>query len=123
MEENKRFAQLIEAKGVTRKFIAEKWDVNPQYITNLTNKKKLGLKPIYNIKKLWPDVNLNWLLFGQGSMFLRPYKDTSNIIEEPTSSYGNNDIASELASILKEELDKKNEEINRLLTIIENYVK
>lgn len=125
MEENKRFAQIIESKKVTKKFVANKWKVKDQYITTLTNgNKKIGIVPIKRIKELWPEVNLNWLLFGQGDMFLNSL-EINNMVAEPSSEYGTKEVLKDAIALLNKELKQKNEQINRLLTIIEsnNYIK
>jgi transcriptional regulator with XRE-family HTH domain len=65
-----RFALVLKKKGVTQKSFAEKVGVTEQSISKLikgqTQSPKADL--IAQLTIMFPDVNLRWLLIGEGEM-------------------------------------------------------
>lgn len=86
------------------------------YVSGLINgSNKIGTSTIMNILKLWPNLNLNWFILGKGEMFTNEIE--LGMVAEPPEQYGQ--AKSKTISILANELNIKNQEIERLLGIIE----
>lgn len=76
-----RLNQIIEKKGLTATKFAAKIGVNASTISHiLAGRNKPGFDIINNIAKAYPDISLNWLITGHGSM------DDSNTEEEKKAS-------------------------------------
>lgn len=66
-----RLKALIKSSGYSNKAFAENIGVSPNYISILIGKGELNDKFLYSIRKVIPDLNTNWLLNGEGEMYLR----------------------------------------------------
>jgi hypothetical protein len=83
----------------------EDFDLNYiQWFSYVKGKTNPGLKIIYNLVNIFPELNLNWLLKEDSNMFTDP-----NVVfafEEPSEEYrkevSNNDIMKKLDIIEKE---------------------
>lgn len=90
----KRFKELIVASNETNKSFASKINVNANYISMLIN----GRKPVsdsilYSIKKMLPNFNEDWLINGQGSMFIDENKSATKTLEEKFSPISDDEFA------------------------------
>ena len=81
-----RLNQIIEKKGLTATKFAAMIGVNASTISHiLAGRNKPGFDIINNIAKTFPDLNLTWLITGNGSMDNSPVqKEKSSVISEPT---------------------------------------
>lgn len=67
MEE--RIAQIIDHYcGGKQKTLAALMGWTPQYVSKLLHGQRLGIAPITNIVRKFPELNARWLLTGEGSM-------------------------------------------------------
>lgn len=65
-----RLNELIEKKGLTATKFANMIDVNPSAISHLLKgRNKPGYDVLVNIANVFPDVSMDWLLTGKGSMW------------------------------------------------------
>ena len=81
-----RLNQIIEQKGLTATKFAALIGVNASTISHiLAGRNKPGFDIINNIAKTFPDIDLGWLITGNGSMYTSSLPKEKNIIpEEPT---------------------------------------
>lgn len=79
-----RLKTLIKSSGYSNKAFAEKIGVSPNYISILIGKGELNDKFLYSIRKVIPDLNTDWLLNGEGEMFIG-----SNVVNEDPAEYLN----------------------------------
>ena len=81
-----RLNQIIEKKGLTATKFAAMIGVNASTISHiLAGRNKPGFDIINNIAKTFPDLNLTWLITGNGSMDNSPIQEEKNpVITEPT---------------------------------------
>ena len=81
-----RLNQIIEKKGLTATKFAAMIGVNASTISHiLAGRNKPGFDIINNIAKTFPDLNLTWLITGNGSMDNSPVqKEKNSIVSEPT---------------------------------------
>ena len=81
-----RILQLIQEEKLTNAEFAEKIGISTSALSHiLTERNKPSLEVVMRIHKAYPNINLNWLLYGEGEM-----KDT-NISDEISSFSGGNE--------------------------------
>lgn len=67
---NERIDFIIKIKIGGRSKFAEILKVSPQYVNKIaTPGGSVGLEPVLNILRLFPDIDARWLLLGEGSPF------------------------------------------------------
>jgi transcriptional regulator with XRE-family HTH domain len=78
-----RFALILKEKGVTQKSFSERIGYSEQSISKLMKGQTLSPKAdlIAQIAVLLPDVNLRWLLLGEGEMFIENKNDNNLLLE------------------------------------------
>ncbi|MDQ6472538.1 hypothetical protein RB619_17995 [Flavobacterium sp. LHD-80] len=84
MTENtlKRLKQFLDFKGIRiSAFEKEVGMSNGSFASQLKNNKTIGVDKLENILKKYPDINVEWLLTGNGSML------NSNAVHEESTSY------------------------------------
>lgn len=81
-----RLNQIIEKKGLTATKFAAMIGVNASTISHiLAGRNKPGFDIINNIAKTFPDLNLTWLITGNGSMDNSPIQEEKKtVVTEPT---------------------------------------
>ena len=61
-----RLNQLVKSKGYSTKEFSELCDTTPQNMSGYLNgKRPIGIKIIGKIKDVIPELNINWLLYGE----------------------------------------------------------
>ena len=66
-----RIRQLMEAQHLTQQRFAEMIDISPASLSSIFNDRtKPTLNHVDAIRKSFPNINLGWLLYGDGEMFL-----------------------------------------------------
>lgn len=67
-----RIRQLMENQRLTQQRFAEMLDISPASLSSIFSERtKPTLNHVDAIRKSFPNINLNWLLYGTGSMFVR----------------------------------------------------
>lgn len=65
-----RFKQLLEEKNLTATRFAAMIKVNASAMSHILNgRSKPGFDVLDKIAQAFPDVNLNWLISGKGSLY------------------------------------------------------
>jgi transcriptional regulator with XRE-family HTH domain len=79
-----RLAVLLKEKGITQKAFSKKIDYREQSISNLitgiTKSPKADL--VMEVARLFPDVNLRWLLLEEGEMFINEISASEQVQNE-----------------------------------------
>ena len=89
MEVNNRILKLIKNLGVTQSKFAEDIGIARQTINHITTGKyEPSAKVIQAIAKKYDNLNLKWLISGEGKMF----KEFDNNVSEPIQNYGQKDV-------------------------------
>ncbi len=105
---NKRVKELINLLEMSYADFAEKVGVQPSSISHIVSgRNKPSVDFIQKIHKAYPDLNIDWLLFGTG----QPFEKTSNEADQKTNT--------ELPSLPFEEYvspDKENEPSTNIST-------
>lgn len=133
-----RLIEYIKYKGVGQNKFAESIGVSSGYVNNI--RKSIQPDKIFSISKKYPDLNTGWLLTGEGTMLRKPQSigdiSGSTVVGANVNGSGNtitnNDVAGLIElqkgyqQMLKEkdkQINKSQEQIDRLLSIIENSTK
>jgi transcriptional regulator with XRE-family HTH domain len=76
-----RFALVLKSKGVTQKSFSEKIGYSEQAISKLIKGQIQSPKAdlIAQIAILFPDINLRWLLIGEGQIFNNENTDITTL--------------------------------------------
>ena len=78
-----RINLLMKAKNVTAKQFAEEIGIQPSGMSHiLSGRNNPSLDFVMKVVKRWPEVNINWLMFGKGEMYATV---PLNVAEHPTS--------------------------------------
>jgi transcriptional regulator with XRE-family HTH domain len=86
MSIGKRIRELIYDLRLSQVEFANKIEKFPQYVSDIVNEKKNpGIDFINKIMEQFPQVNLDWLLYGKGQKF----KYNADNLQEPEAQYGN----------------------------------
>ncbi|MBW6490847.1 MAG: helix-turn-helix transcriptional regulator [Lentimicrobium sp.] len=63
---NARFAKLLKAKGIKPSQVAKKMNVSRQVVDNYLGNTLPGFSHLLKIIGAFPEVNLRWLILGEG---------------------------------------------------------
>lgn len=127
MDVKQRILDFIKYKGISIKRFEEMCQLSNGYISSM--RKGFGSDKLNNVLNSFPDLNRDWLLYGEGEMLKPSISQTSNGDNNTQVSGNKNQVNS--SSTLDRALDeiseqrklvsKSQEQIDRLLAIIENF--
>jgi len=83
-----RINLLLKAKNITARQFAEEIGVQPSGMSHiLSGRNNPSLDFVMKVVKRWPEVNINWLMFGKGEMFvgLSNSQDTHSSMDTQTA--------------------------------------
>lgn len=120
-----RIYSFIEYKGITVKKFEKLCGLSNGYISSM--RKGFGSDKLNNVLTMFPELNREWLLYGEGEM-LNPkvIQNNQNGDNIQGHSVTVNKTEKDYLEIIKrqsEQLSKSQEQIDRLLSIIENFGK
>lgn len=120
-----RTYSFIEYKGITVKKFEELCGLSNGYISSM--RKGFGSDKLNNVLTMFPELNREWLLYGEGEM-LNPkvIQNNQNGDNIQGHSVTVNKTEKDYLEIIKrqsEQLSKSQEQIDRLLSIVENFGK
>lgn len=102
-----RLKQYIDYRGISvAAFEKSIGMANASYRNSLKNNGTIGCDKLERILSVYPDINLEWLIRGKGSMLHSP--------EIMASGVETNQEREDVVKLLLQELGQKNEEIGRL---------
>lgn len=78
-----RIKQIMESRHMTQQVFADFIGTTPATLSGIFNDRtRPTINIVESIKKKFPDISLDWLMFGQGEMFNTPVTSTS--VAEPS---------------------------------------
>lgn len=79
-----RFKQLLEEKGLTANRFASMIKVNASAMSHILNgRSKPGFDVLDKIAQAFPELNLNWLISGKGTMYGVPVSPVQEVLFQP----------------------------------------
>ena len=103
-EQGGRLEKLIDALDLTQLAIAELVGLSQGYISQqVTGKREIAKRVINFITKNYKNVNIGWLMSGDGEMFI-PENNRMLVVEEPRAPYGpdcKEDLFGDLRALLE----------------------
>ena len=127
MEAKDRIMALLEYLDMSKHEFERVCGLSNGYISKI--RKSIGYKGLEKILEQFPQINKNWLRFGEGEM-LKPNTQSRTIISG-TGNINNNSINSPIENSVfhccneehvSAEIEKLKKEIMRLIIVIANYV-
>ena len=100
-----RTIEFVKYKGITMKSFEIKCGLSTGYVTSM--RKGFGLDKLNNVLTAFPELNRDWLLYGEGEMI-------KSVNSSPTLDKAIDEIAEQRKLVAKSQ-----EQIDRLLAIIE----
>jgi transcriptional regulator with XRE-family HTH domain len=135
MDTKERLLQLIDALGISKSEFERNCGLSNGYLNSIRN--GIGSKGLALILASYPQVNKTWLIFGEGEMFGGEQESPSEIPHDRDPLGGDNntqvigngnhinnpttlDKAIDEIAAQRMVVQKSQEQIDRLLSIIEN---
>lgn len=129
-----RTIEFVKYKGITMKTFEKRCGLSTGYVTSM--RKGFGSDKLNNVLTAFPELNREWLLFGEGDMLKGSVTQTSHGDNSPNIN-GNGNRIEPTSSLLDKALDEiaqmrkaltdalavNQRNTDRLLTIIENMSK
>jgi transcriptional regulator with XRE-family HTH domain len=126
---NEKLSDYFKSKGVTQEQLAEALGVSQAYVNALLcGKKAFGKKAAQKWNEKY-GISASWLLTGEGEMMSRPvsqYNQNGDNVCGENVAVENGRSSKDYLAIIKqqaEQLSKSQEQIDRLLTLIERMQK
>lgn len=91
-----RILEFIKFKNITMKHFESQCDLSTGYVTSM--RKGFGSKKLNNVLNAFPELNREWLLYGEGNMLKDP--ENSNNAPEKGNSYSEDDVPEPFISYL-----------------------
>lgn len=83
MEIKERLKLFAQAKNLTIQRLELQWGVCNGYVNSI--RKSIGLEKLGQLLKAFPDLNRDWLLYGEGEMLNKI--ESQSIVAEPANNY------------------------------------
>ena len=118
-----RLLEYLKANRITQAEFGRMMGVSTAYVS--TMRESLSLDMQKKVKAAFPDLNMQWLLFGEGDMII---KGTSNNTQNGQNTYINGSTSA-LEKAIDEIAEQRKltaasqSQVDRLLSIIENLQK
>jgi hypothetical protein len=124
-----RFYQFMEHKRFRPRWVEMECGLSNGYLgKQRKNKGSFGGGILLRIEKRFPELNITWLLSGEGEMLNATYRDvkteTFNTVEEESATYGL--VMRELVPLLKQQISQLEAALmdkQKLIEILEHRIK
>ena len=129
MDIKDRFLEFVRYKGLSKRKFQESIGVSNSYIQNISN--GISADVLHRITKTYPELSTDWLLTGEGEM-LNPIQTVGDISNSTVSgvnvsgkeihisSVDAYNTLLKIVEINQKATEKFQEQIDRLISIIEN---
>ena len=124
-EQGQRLKQFTKAKRMTQVALSQKLSVTPGFVSNMINGKEPITRKIYSkLNNLYPLLNMNWLMKGEGEMFLSEIPIQVNEIEQSYDRTTNGNPEKPLHDLtnLLQYYNDRIENLEKRLSILEGRV-
>lgn len=130
MAVKERLIQFCEIKELSKSEFERKCNLSNGYINSI--RKGIGDEKLDKILEQFPELNRNWLLFGEGEMFGSPTIIQEVVGDNNTSIAGNSnnvnnsstleraiDEISEMRKLIQQQVKNNQEQFDRFMSVIE----
>ncbi len=101
---NLRLYSILNHLEITQKKLAEDLQITRQTLEkNLKGISYPNYATIFKLKEYYPEINMNWLISGEGDMIIKNIEN--NILEEPIAKYSNSYKDEEIIKLIKTQTD------------------
>ncbi len=111
-----RTIEFVKSKGMSMKGFEQKCNLSSGYVTSM--RKGFGIEKLNNVLTAFPDLNRDWLLYGEGEMI----KSTADLMQETAPEESTESILATLALGMQEERRRHDEHISNLLAQQERLI-
>ena len=121
-----RTIEFVKSKGITMKAFEQKCGLSTGYVTSM--RKGFGADKLNNVLTAFPELNREWLLYGEGNMLkgnvtqngshTQNANGNGTITQTVNESSLINEI-SEMRKLVQEQVKNNQDQFNRFMTIIE----
>lgn len=78
-----RINLLLKAKNITARQFAEEIGIQPSGISHiLSGRNNPSLDFVLKVMKRWPEINISWLMFGKGEMYVSPVEMQQTSVQQ-----------------------------------------
>lgn len=117
IQQGARFGQIIDALDLTQTAVFQKTGIVQSTVSAMiSGKREINKHAINAIKKNLPFVNINWLLTGEGEMFLENQAPVPATVQEPEPVYSRDPFAA-LRQLLQDYGERIQQVEERLLIL------
>lgn len=111
-----RLTYLIESQKISKAEFCKKNGLEyNSFAPVTTDKRTLGIHQLNKIAEVFPNLNINWLLYGKGNININDVDNTLMILEEPSENYGTDPMEIVFLEYLGKESVK-----NKLIQMLNN---
>lgn len=119
-----RTYKFIDFKGISVKRFEELCNLSNGYVSSM--RKGFGGEKLNNVLNAFPDLSREWLLYGEGEMLkagVYQYNQNGDNLNDQSVTIQKTDELVEVLKTQSAQLAKSQEQIDRLLAIIERMQK
>lgn len=116
-----RLEQFLKNRGIKKTEFAKAIGVSNSYITSM--RKSIQPDKLEKINYSYPDLNISWLLYGEGTMLRDRETESAPAGQTPVENPDTVAGMIELQKGYQQMLAKSQEQIDRLISIIEDMRK
>ncbi|WMX17065.1 MULTISPECIES: helix-turn-helix domain-containing protein [unclassified Aureispira] len=118
MSINQRFKEIVSALEINASQLAKKLDVTRPTITRIINGvNEPSAKILAPLLKAYPQLDIKWLLIGEGEMFLKPQVEVNEVDKDYLDRLA--DSLERENTMLRKEVNGLAEELDRIRKIVE----
>lgn len=111
-----RTIEFIDFKGIKKKTFEQKCGLSTGYITSM--RKGFGSDKLNNVLTAYPELNREWLLYGEGEMLNKEATEASAAAPAATTNTQSENTTAIAA--LKDTVDRLLDTLNRQMAILED---
>lgn len=128
-----RTMDFIKFKGISMKSFEAKCGLSSGYVTSM--RKGFGSDKLSNVLNAFPELNRDWLLYGEGDMLKDPINQeangdnntlvagNSNNVNSPAAMQLALNEISEMRKLIQEQVRNNQDQFNRLMSVIDRLTK
>ena len=107
-----RIRAIMESKGMTQQEFSQFLEMSPASLSSIfTGRTNPTLNVVESIKKKFENINLEWLMFGHGCMFLQDENTEGVDPENPSTALTPENISDNISNYSTSDIQYKNNNV------------